>query len=46
MVGVAASSAKVLPFKTVTPNEAGFVPYQGCVPLVGLQVAARAWSLE
>lgn len=46
MVGVAVSSAKVLPFKTVTSNEAGFVPYQGCVPLVGLQVAAGAWSKE
>lgn len=46
MVGEAVSNAKVLPFKTVTPNEAGFVPYQGCVPLVGLQVAAGAWSKE
>lgn len=30
----------------MTPNDAGFEPYQGCVPLVGLQVAAGAWSKE
>jgi len=42
----AVSSAKVLPFKTVHPDDADFVPYKSCVPLVGLQVAAGAWSNE
>jgi len=44
MVGVVVSSAKVLPFKTITPNDAGFEPYKGCVPLAGLEAAAGAWS--
>jgi hypothetical protein len=35
-----------LPFKTLAPEDAGFVPYHNCVPLVGLQVAAGAWSQE
>lgn len=45
-VGQAVSSAKVLPFRTVSPDDADFAAYKNCVPLVGLQVAAGAWSGE
>src|SRR5690606_16841090 len=41
-----ATGGSVLPFKTVSPTEFGFEPYQNCVPLVGLQAAAGAWSHE
>lgn len=45
-VTVDVGAANVLPFKTVQPGAADFEPYRRCVPLVGLQAAAGAWSEE
>lgn len=38
--------ANVVPFRTVQPGASDFNPYRNCAPLVGLQVAAGAWSEE
>ena len=45
-VSTASPEVTVLPFKTMHPTDTGFTPYGNCVPLVGLQAAAGAWSSE
>ena len=42
----APASADVLPFKVISPSDAGFKPYENCVPLSSLKAAAGAWSEE
>lgn len=41
-----AVKSNVLPFRTVSPSDSAFEPYANCVPLIGLQAAAGAWSHE
>lgn len=42
----AGAGADILRFRTLTPDDKDFAPYQNCVPLSSLKTAAGAWSEE